>query len=48
MREAQKKKLTKRKAPRDVGLRAPRPRQRCFLEKAPLETEKHGRRGLPV
>jgi len=42
-KEAQKKKLGKKKHAVFVGY-APTPRQRCFLKKAPLETEKHDRR----
>ena len=42
VQEAQKKKLGKKKHA-EKGRGAPRatPRQRCFLKKAPLETEKH-------
>ena len=42
VQKAQKKKLGKKKHA-EKGRGAPRatPRQRCFLKKAPLETEKH-------
>jgi hypothetical protein len=42
MQEAQKKKLGKKKhAVKGRGAPRATPRQRCFLKKAPLETEKH-------
>ena len=48
MREAQKKKLGKKKHAVFVELRAPPPRKRGFLKKAPFETEKHRQTPTPV